>query len=357
MVAQDIKDIIDMIPDDMPLYASVAQPTNDPAVKCELFIERAACALFDPAFGWKYAQALVQHKWRISSRAIWTAIPDMVNYLTFGSRNHDLHDALMLREDCMRMKRALVEALLIMPSVPLERISELTGLTVGAIKAYGDLWFDVRDRLDDRCYIAGLVWPGTRQVSFRKDYLKTATPEELLLRAAHEGDLNAVLDLFGAVSIGKQIPEEELKRLLHIRVLEEAWRVVQAGGIHQDLPVLRHAVKLITATKKAEARAQAARRAVGAWTASTNMPTAAVSVLAAATAKADAPANELRASKWLYLAKPQEASEASEASDQSLFNDRLRNPALSVTRPSAPWRLISRDLAEPNRFRSETVTA
>ena len=356
MVAQDIKEIIAIIPDDMPLYASVTQLTNDQAVKNQLYVKRAACALFDPAFGWKYAKALAQHKGRISSRAIRTSIPDAVNYLTHGSRNHDLHDALMFREDCMRMKRALLEALLIMPSVPLEQISKLTCMSVKAITVYSQLWFDVRDRLDDQCYVASIVWPRTRQVSLQPDYLATATPEELLLRAAHEGDLNVVLALFGAVSAGKQIPEEELRRLLQVRILEEAWFVVQAGGIHQDLPILRQAMKLITASNKAEARAQAAPRVVGAWTASTRVPAPSVSVLSQATAMADAPANKLRASNWIYLAKSSGSSVPPASSASSGITFRLCQPLREVSRPVELGRNRSCAFPSESRERMAAVT-
>jgi len=221
----------------------------------------------------------------------------------------------------------------------------------------------VRDRLDDRPFIANIVWPKTRQVTFQPDYLKTATPEELLLRAAHEGDLEVVMNLFGAVSAGNRPTEDELKKLLRIRVLEEAWRAVQSGGVHQDLPVLRHAIKIVVADEKAARRAEEGRGKAEAWSATAVNLTPGGSVLETAKTMSTIPAQMASGTAWLYLAPSQEAFKGSEVSDVSdvsnrlPFKDRLRNPDLSVSLPPGLRRPMSCDLATPNRCLTETVTA
>jgi len=142
--------------------------------------------------------------------------------------------------------------------VTCERIAELTCMSVKAVQTYSELWFDVRDRFDDLCFIANIVYPDTRQVEFMPDYYATVQPEQLLLRAAHNTeDVDVVLQLFGAVSAGARLPEDELIKMLRVNILAEAAGVAQVGCVHQKLPILDRAMKIITADIKALSRIQA----------------------------------------------------------------------------------------------------
>ena len=262
MDTKQISQLAELIPTEVKLYAGDGQPTTNPHTIQNRFIENVAHALIDPAFGWKYATAFAASKLPLPSSVFSFSIRRAWDYVMMGHCCEDLRDALILREEPMKLKRALLEALLIIPTLTLGLIAELTGVSVAAVKIFTELWFDVRDRMNDVCFIANIVYPQTRQVELQADYWKTVTPEQLLLRAAHNTDsVEVVLELFGEVSTRARVPVKELKKLIRYNLLAEATFIIQLGGCHQELPILTRVVKLITADIKAAARVTASPQA------------------------------------------------------------------------------------------------
>ena len=278
MLTHRIYDLVQAIPSNVNLFAGGHGIEPLQVDWNSLEINRLARASYDPAFAWAYAVAFAEAKEPLPTLVTEPAmaIREAYEYLLTGKCGDNLRWALVLRQD--PMKCALLHALLIMPSVTLEQIAGIVSMPVAVVKLYSELWFDVRDRLDDKIYIANIVWPKTRLVAFRKDYLTTLKPEELLLRVAQEGDLDGVLELFGGAPAGNRPSEEELKERLRAHILHVTWLLVQGGIYFQDLPVIRSAFKIIAASKRAGKRA---RRASSTWVASTDLPTMGEAVLEA----------------------------------------------------------------------------
>ena len=236
-------------------------------------IHRLARALYDPAFPWAYASAFADAKLPLPALVHEPAIREAHGYLTTGRCSDDLRGALVLRAEPLKLKRGLLEALLLIaPAIALERIGEFTCESVGTIKIYEALFFSVRDRANDLCYRANIAYPETRQVEFQKDYLAKVDPCDLLKRAALGGDVDAVMELMGVLPSGRQLSDQEYTRIVKTKILSEAAWLAEAGLIHQPLRVFDLAVKLINASERAAARAQAAATRVPTLSVATAAP-------------------------------------------------------------------------------------
>ena len=350
--------LIDFVPSDAPLYASIAGGTKDEGALNLLVIERSAHALNDPAFRWNYAVAFAEAKHPLPVLAD-GGIDKAHLYLTTGYCNECLRAALVVREPAMKLKRWLLHALLLMPAVTLERIGELISLPVDAVKLYAELFFDTRDRLDDICFIGGLVWPSTRLVSWQPDYFVTVQPEELLLRAAHQGNIDVVLELFGALHKRDQLPADELILILRLDILAEASIVAELGGVHgADIPVLDRAMQLLAAPQARQASETDTERpkAVASW------PVPGQTLLGRAQAMLATNANQqcdlpggfrvLLDEKMPFSECGQEASHHSHHSARAEasqdLTERLRYPYSAVVPPLNLARLTLCDFVTPN---------
>lgn len=68
-------------------------------------------------------------------------------------------------------KRNALEAFLLCRDISLNKISEFMDLAVEVIWLYDQLFFNVRDRINERSYIGQIVGGQTRMAEFRDDYM------------------------------------------------------------------------------------------------------------------------------------------------------------------------------------------
>ena len=71
-------------------------------------------------------------------------------------------------------------------------ICRLLTISLPALRIYTDLFFNVVDRRDEPDYIRGLVYPETRRVTLKPDYLEQVPTTYLLRRVAFEHGLEAL---------------------------------------------------------------------------------------------------------------------------------------------------------------------
>jgi hypothetical protein len=357
MQSSRIRELLQVVPKHVKLYHKQDAAPDD--LVCHRDILQMAHAETDPAFAWTYASAFAACKANLPAAVAEPAIREAYDYLVSGKCGENLRGALVIRESPMKLKRGLLEALLMVsPAVPLQRVGELTCLPVAVVQIYEALFFSLTGRDGDVSFISQLAYPATRQVEFQKDYLTNVDPCDLLKRAALRGGVDVVLELMGVLTSGSNLTDKELARIMKTNILAEAAWLAQAGLVHQPLEIFKLALKLIVADAKASSQSPQARSGVAPTPMAANSQAPAFSVLEAAraVAKAVAAAPTVKAStpKEVHLAKPEEASDVSEVSEASgvsgelNFNDRLRNPDLAVSLPSRLRRRISCDLATPN---------
>jgi hypothetical protein len=363
MQTHRIHTLLKAVPANVRLRLYEAQDTAPGDPVCDRDIVQMAHAETDPAFAWTYATAFAACKAPLPAAVAEPAIHEAYRYLISGQCGDSLRGALVLRTVPMKLKRGLLEALLLVsPALSLERIGELSCLPLDTVAMFESLFFSVRARADDVAYISNLAYQTTRSVEFQKDYLANVDPCDLLKRAAVRGGVDVVLELMGVLTSGSNLSTNELARILKTNILAEAAWLAQAGCIHQPLEIFKLASKLIIADARASSQSPAPRGSVGVPPGAAISHTPEVSLLEAARAVATAPVGKASTPKEVHLAKPEEASEVSEVSepsdvsDELHFNDRLRNPDFAVSLPARLLRRKSCDFATPNRRLHASVT-
>jgi hypothetical protein len=217
-------------------------------------INRAAYALLDPAFPWLFTMAFINMKKPLPLEVDENHMRQAYEYEFRNFHDPRIFNALLFRHPHWRPRKNLLEALLIIPSLSLADIARLTDTDLAAVQMYENLFFSVRDRLTDKKYINDIVYPQTRMVEHRPNYFLTEDPGHLMLRAAYNYGLEAVLEIYGITTELEEMPSELYARKLKSRLMAKSFSIAQSGGINQtNLPVMNHAFKLLLAAENTDA--------------------------------------------------------------------------------------------------------
>ena len=111
------------------------------------------------------------------------------------------------------------------------------------IRVYETLFWNVRDR--DRIYVTSLVYPDTRLIEFVPGYPLEEDPRNLVLRAAFDYGIQEAEELLGLKNPVQQSNGAQHARALAGRILRAGNFAAQIGLIHQDLPALTNARRLL----------------------------------------------------------------------------------------------------------------
>jgi len=146
--------------------------------------------------------------------------------------------------------RQFLEALLIIPELPLLEIAALTGTHLYTVQIYENLFFHVRDRLADKLYLNHLVYPANRYAAIAD---RKHDADHMMIQAAYNSGLDTVLRIYGARR-ESEIPmtPRMCAQKFNSQALAEALHLAETGGLNQaDSPVLKHAFKLLGAAGNA----------------------------------------------------------------------------------------------------------
>lgn len=200
--------------------------------------ERFALALHDPAFGWNFVEAhLKQRRWLPDTVHEWALLQ------CFLARRLDVPEPLIVevesfRTDARRHDRNLLEALLLAKSVTLGDIADHLHISKEVVEAYETIFWNVRDRLDERGYINALLYPDGVQAAAR-DARPDAVGDRLrLLRAGVQNDVGEVLALAGYKLASNPGALTEDNGEVERRMQQDAQRRIRAGCRMED-PVVK----------------------------------------------------------------------------------------------------------------------
>ena len=200
--------------------------------------ERFALALHDPAFGQNFVEAhLKTGRWLPDTIYEWPLLQ------CFLARWLDVPEPLMMevesfRTEARRHERDLLEALLLAKSVTLGDIAGHLHTSEELVAAYETIFWNVRDRLDERGYINTLLYPGGVQESVR-DTKPNATGDRLRqLRAGAHNDVDEVMALAGYKLVGNAGALTEDSGEVERRMQQDAQKRMRAGCRMED-PVVK----------------------------------------------------------------------------------------------------------------------
>lgn len=183
MTFERIQQLIALLPDNSSYFREVL--AYSPQLTA---VNKFLCAYKDLAFGYHIVQAYVKDNVILSPYIDEQIIYDAYMFERFGEYNEDIIHAISFTHPSNKnMEDALKAA--IISSHSFEDISRIYGLPVGMIKAYEQLFFNVRDRKNEALFIANLVYPHTKFVELNENYLKEEDKGRLLMRSAYNNGL------------------------------------------------------------------------------------------------------------------------------------------------------------------------
>lgn len=248
MLKARINTLVDLLPPAATIYSD---REGGGAAQTDVVTHRRAHALLDPAFAWAFAQAFVQLDLPLPELVYEPYIKLAYAHASGRVRHEDVAESLIIRHPKWHVKRSFLEALLLL-DLRLDEVAAYVGLSVSVVMAYEQLFWNVRDRRQDPMLMSELCFPETRLVEYRGDgeYWNNAEPRDLLLRAAYNGDLKTVLQIFGSRTAREELPAAASMKRLKTRIFSDAEFVVASGGGCSKAPVLDAAKKLLMAGEK-----------------------------------------------------------------------------------------------------------
>lgn len=249
MLKSRINVLVELIPQKSNIYPDAKQaPRGAPPL--DALIHRRACGLLDPAFPWHFAQAFAQLRQPLPTLVHEPFIKTAYEHLLNRAVNDDIIEAQIIQHPKWQTKRGFIEALLLLPELRLDEVAKYTGFLVSTVMIYEQLFWNVRDRMNDPMYLNELCCPETRLAEFQTDFWTTAEPRNLMLRAAYYNDLETLLKLFGTRMPHEEQSSDVSAKQVKKRIMSDAYFVVRAGGASSKVAVLDSARKLIVAAEK-----------------------------------------------------------------------------------------------------------
>lgn len=184
----------------------------------------------NPAFGRSFIDQHINQGLRLSPQVTEPYLRRYYEYRRYGHYYEDICEATSWTDPIRAYDKSVVQCLLIAQE-PLEESAQMVGYDLEALKAYDQLYFNVRDRRNDLAYLTQLVYPAGRKPEYMQDYLESVLLEKWAMRAAYNNGIDDALHLLGFRS---RLPEGgDLSQAFHQLVMANALVSGRNGGINQ----------------------------------------------------------------------------------------------------------------------------
>lgn len=201
-----------------------------------------------PEFGYNFVMALLHDKKDLPAMVKEQWLVALYRMERFKFFNTHVAEALSWREHARKKYRDVVEGMLICEDAPFELIAEKTNLPQKSIECYEQLFFNVKDRMDDNVYLSRLAYPNGITCHNDRDYFSVTDPGMLLLRAGFNRGIEDVL--FFAGLRGHSGAGVDAAGILEHTIMTEGLVYARNGGLSQrGLPQITAAKAIIVAKK------------------------------------------------------------------------------------------------------------
>jgi hypothetical protein len=213
-------------------------------------LERLSYCQNDPRFGWNYIRSFYQLGQLLP---IDTHEDYLVRGFEYLDGNYDaaVEEAALMITPANRLKSYLMDIHLIDRTLSMEEIADRLGLSLDVVNVYEGLFFGVRDRLHEPLFLPNLLYPNSRRVEFRHDYMQREGIYHILLRLSYSQTLDVACQLAGfRVTAMKNTDAAVSAKQLEATIMSAANFAAQTGFLNDPrLPVVKHARSIITAAK------------------------------------------------------------------------------------------------------------
>ena len=241
MTADQIEDLIGLIPAHAPYISRMPRfkeqkkddtPDEDINIPDEVGIR--AKAMNDASFGWMFVKSFLDLGRPIPPMVLDPLLIRPYCYLRYRHYDRNARAALELEFNANRTKRALLQCMLLVQDLAYDAIASALKLHVDTVMMYEALYWNIRDRFDDKAYIAQLIFPDTRKVEFLPTYFMDENPLYIVLRAAFHHGLQVVEEFLGIRNPIVEFNSQEEAKAYEARVLSAGNYMAKIGYLHQN---------------------------------------------------------------------------------------------------------------------------
>lgn len=211
--------------------------------------DRILRCLADRAFGWHFVRAIHDLGIRMPDDIEAESVRHAYYWLHYGAEFEDIAQAHALSLPASARFAQILNALLFCRDADVAAIAQLVNQPAEVIQAYGDLFFNVRDRLDDRPYVAGIVFPETRLAELHRDSDVEHDCGTTLLRAAYESGVHEVAFLAGLVANRTEVSDRRDSAVEFERGLLDRADLAVRYGRNESATVIRQATSFAARRK------------------------------------------------------------------------------------------------------------
>ena len=210
----------------------------------------------DLQFGWNFIKAIEHHN---------MPLPPMLGgddewlfraykfETDMAYEDKAIFKALELTYAESRLTRETLHGLLVSSDADINKIASITSINIETIKAYEQLFFNLRDRRHEALFLAEIVYPNGKLVECLDNYIRHETLGNLLLRAGYNNGMADVLHFAGAPSnLMYSLLETETAGKLEALIMANGFLIARNFLVNQsrDAAGLFNARSLIQAAKQ-----------------------------------------------------------------------------------------------------------
>ena len=239
MKANRIEQLIELLPSQAPYLARIPRELTWRGFPAET--DLYAYASNDPGFGCGFIKSFLDLGKPLPTMVYESQLIRPYCYLRYHNNDSDARGAFELHRDRQSGRCILLECMLLRGEYDYPSIAKKLSITEATVQIYGTLFWNVRDRLDDRIYINTLVYPEGRQVELVPGYAKKEHPRNLALRITVASGLDAAEEFLGLRSEATGAGRAEQAEAFAAKILSTGNFLAKMGFLHQKLPALEAA--------------------------------------------------------------------------------------------------------------------
>jgi len=213
-------------------------------------VARDDMATNDPQFGWNFVMAIKRQGMPIPTCVHEDYIIRAYRFeMGRSPRDYDIMEAVSPTLIGNWFRMAVLKAALL-TTATYKEIAEAVGYSEETIRAFEQLFFNIRDRRNDRMYIGKWTFEEGVMCEHKQNYLQDTSPGVVLMRCATRASLSSVLTMAG-LTPGASLMAEASDAAARVEnsIMREAAALTDWGLGKQRSVAMSNAKGLITAAK------------------------------------------------------------------------------------------------------------
>lgn len=200
MNRQQVNRMMQLLPAGCRYLRALPSAPRPAAPELDGLVDRMVFCTHDPEFGFRFVQAHLEQGVpmdpTINEESLHLAYNFLQQTCTHEQRMVAAWAFHMSHPQCGVLSH-LIKAHLICPEISYHKISQVLKVPVASVRLYEELFFNVRDRMDEPAYINGIMFPETRVPVMRPGYGEREDPHLIVLRLAYDHGIDPAMAVSG----------------------------------------------------------------------------------------------------------------------------------------------------------------